>query len=147
MMGNQGLKKSVRDIMTPEPACVTPNSDLRTVAELMRDHNCGEIPVVETQQSQKLIGVITDRDIACRAVAEAKDPLKTQVRECMSSPAQAVYAETDIEECCLKMEQLQVRRLPVVDDEGRCRGIVAQADIARNLDTSKTARVVKSISR
>jgi CBS domain-containing protein len=136
----------VRDIMTQDPACCTPETDLQAVARMMVDNDCGEIPVVHGKDKRP-IGVITDRDIACRTVAQGKNPLNMKARECMSSPVLTVTPQMSIEDCCKLMEEKQLRRVPVVDDQGRCCGIVAQADIARQAPQKQTAEVVKDISK
>jgi CBS domain-containing protein len=135
----------VREIMTENPACCAPDSSIIEAARIMAERDCGEVPVVD--QNRKLSGVITDRDIACRAVAQGKDPQRTRVREVMSSPVVTVTPEASLEECCKTMEQNQVRRVPVVDRSGACCGIVSQADIARNAPEDATAEVVKDISQ
>jgi CBS domain-containing protein len=136
----------VRDVMTDNPACCTPDTPLPEVARLMVQHDCGEIPVVDSRQSGKLAGVVTDRDITCRTVAQGKNPLEMTARDCMSSPVVTVAPETDIGDCCHVMEENQVRRVPVVDASGRCCGIVSQADIARSAPEHEAAEVVKEIS-
>jgi CBS domain-containing protein len=123
--------KTVQDIMTQEPACGTPESDLSEVAQLMVQHDCGAVPIVENYEARKLVGIITDRDITCRAVARGQEPRTTRVRECMSTDVITVRPETSLEECCTRMEAYKVRRLPVVDQDGRLCGMVAQADIAK----------------
>ncbi|MBI3312961.1 MAG: CBS domain-containing protein [Candidatus Omnitrophica bacterium] len=137
----------VEDIMTDDPSCCTPDTTLLKVAKMMSDMDCGEIPVVDNQISLKPVGVITDRDIVCRAVAEGKNPLDMTVRECMSSPCIAVTPDTSLEECCGILEKNQIRRVPVVDEQGSCCGIVAQADIARKASEEQVAEVVKEVSR
>ncbi len=137
----------VKDVMTEDPACCVPDSSIQEAARMMKDCDCGEIPVCESAQSKRIVGVVTDRDIACRAVAESKDPKATKVREVMSSPVITVSPETELDECCRIMEQNQVRRLPVVDRSGRCCGIIAQADIARSAPEHETAEVVRDVSR
>lgn len=137
----------VSDIMTQNPACCTPDTPLPDVARLMKDRDCGEIPVVESTGSTRLAGVITDRDIAMRAVAEGMNPQNVKVEECMTRNPASVKPDTDLEECIHLMEQKQVRRMPVVEGDGSCCGIVAQADIARKSDEHETAEVVKEVSR
>lgn len=137
----------VKNIMTPNPACCTSDTNLQEVARLMVEHDCGESPVVESKQSMKLVGVITDRDITCRAVAEGKNPLELTAGDCMSSPCVTVTPEMSVEDCCKVMEENQVRRVPVVDENGDCCGIVAQADIAQHASTQETAKVVKRVSQ
>ena len=136
----------VKDIMTQTPACCTSDTNLQEVAKLMVEHDCGESPVVESKQSMKLVGVITDRDITCRTVAEGKNPLEMTAGDCMSSPCIIVTPEMSLEDCCKVMEENQVRRVPVVDESGNCCGIVAQADIAQHASKQETAGVVKRVS-
>ena len=137
----------VKDIMTREPACCTPDTNLQEVARLMVECDCGEIPVVENRQSMKPVGVVTDRDICCRTVAEGKNPLELTAGDCMSSPCVTVTSEMGVEDCCRVMEENQIRRVPVVDERGACCGIVAQADIAQRASERETAEVVKEVSR
>ena len=137
----------VKEIMTEEPICCTPDTSIAEAARLMAEFDCGEIPVVESENSDHLIGVITDRDICCRAVAEEMDSIMTTVRECMSSPVVIVSGETDIEDLRRLMEEKQIRRVPVVDTAGDCQGIVTQADLARETSDVETGEVVREISK
>src|SRR4030095_3784728 len=137
----------VKDIMTKNPACCTPDTNLQEVARLMVERDCGESPVVQSKESMKLVGVITDRDITCRTVAEGKNPLELTAGDCMSSPCVTVTSEMSVEDCCQVMEENQVRRVPVVDENGVCCGIVAQADIAQHASKEETAKVVKRVSQ
>lgn len=132
-----------RDVMTPEPACCSPSDSVKDAAALMVDNNCGEIPVVD--KSGRLVGVVTDRDITCRCVAEGKSA-DTPVEEVMSSSLVTVMPDASIDECCKKMEDNQVRRLPVVDDQGKCCGIVSQADIALHAGKEATGDLVREVS-
>jgi CBS domain-containing protein len=134
----------IQDIMTADPACCAPETNLREVARLMVDHDCGEIPVT---RDGKPIGVVTDRDIAARAVAVGRNPLELTARDCMSSPVITVTPSTDVKDCCDTMEQHQIRRVPVVDSNGVCCGMVSQADIAKHASARKTAEVVKQVSQ
>ena len=136
----------VRDIMTPDPACCTPDTPLPDVARQMVDHDCGEIPVVDPS-TKAPIGVVTDRDITCRAVAENRNPLELRAKDCMSTPVVTVTPQTEVDDCCRTMEENQVRRVPVVDERGACCGMVSQADIARLAPERETAAVVKDVSR
>lgn len=135
----------VREIMTENPACCSPESSLQNAAKLMADRDCGEIPVVDDQK--RPVGVITDRDICCRAVAIGLDPEQTKVNEIMSSPVVTVGPDDDINQCCQLMDDNQIRRVPVIDDSGACCGIVAQADIARKLDEPEVGHIVHDISQ
>lgn len=135
----------VRDVMTENPACCGPDMSLQDVAKMMVDCDCGEIPVVDAQR--RPVGVVTDRDICIRAVAEGRDIRQTTAREVMSQPVITVSPESSLEECRQKMEANQIRRVPVVDDSGACCGIVAQADVARNSAEEKTGDLVRDVSR
>lgn len=137
----------VRDIMTKNPACCTRDTNLKEVAMLMVEHDCGETPVVDSKKSMKLVGVITDRDITIRTVAKGKNPLELTAGDCMSSPCVTVRPDVSVEECCTVMEDNKVRRVPVVDEKGICCGIVAQADIAQHATKQETAGVVKGVSQ
>jgi len=136
----------VREIMTQSPACCGPDTNLQDVARMMVDHDCGEIPVIHGRD-RRPIGVITDRDITCRAVANGKNPLQMKARDCMSSPVLTVTPQMPLEDCCRLMEEKQLRRIPVVDDQGACCGIVAQADIILKAPDRQSAEVLRDISR
>lgn len=137
----------VKDIMTRDLACCTPDTNLQEVARLMVECDCGGIPVVQNRQSMKPVGVVTDRDICIRTVAEGKNPLEMTAGDCMSGPSITVTPETSLEDCCQVMEKNQIRRVPVVDERGACCGIVAQADIAKHAPKQDTAEVVREVSR
>jgi CBS domain-containing protein len=139
--------KKASDIMTKEPASCTPETDLQTVARMMVDHDCGEIPVVESEDSMKPVGVVTDRDITCRLVAEGKNPLHFKAKDAMSSPCITVRQDTSLEECLKVMQDQRIRRVPVIDENGNLCGIVAQADIALKTPSRNTADVVKQVSK
>lgn len=134
----------VREIMTEEPQCCAENASLQEAAQLMRDWDCGEIPVVD--QQGRPVGVITDRDICCRAVAENR-PISTQVQEIMSSPAITVRQDDNVTRCIELMDENKIRRVPVVDSDGICCGMVSQADLARELSESQVGHVVHDISQ
>jgi len=134
----------VRDVMTQNPVCCNPDTNLRDVATLMLRHDCGEIPVVD-KLTNTPVGVITDRDITCRCVAMGENPEQVVAADCMSKPVVTVTPDTSVDVCCAAMEKNQIRRVPVVDETGCC-GMVSQADIARKTSERKTAEVVKKIS-
>jgi CBS domain-containing protein len=136
-----------KDIRAIRPVCCTPNTNLQEVARLMVEHDCGEIPVVESPQLLRPVGVVTDRDITCRAVAWGKNPLEMTAGQCMSTPCLTVTPETTLEQCCRLMEQNQVRRLPVIDESGWVCGMVAQADIALRASRPQAAEVVQQVSQ
>lgn len=136
----------VRSVMTPDPACCTGRSSLQSVASMMLDNDCGEIPVVDDQETRRPIGVITDRDIATRTVARGINPLEALAGDHMSTPCITVRPGDSLSQCCDTMEQHQIRRVLVVDDDGRLCGIVALADVAKNAAREATGEVVKEVS-
>jgi CBS domain-containing protein len=138
----------VSDIMTPNPACCTPDSTAREAAALMLDNDCGSIPIVESLSSNRLVGMITDRDLAVRGFAAGKGP-DTRVRELMSESPITSAPEDEVEIVREVMIARQVRRVPVVDNNGTVVGIVAQADIALEegaASDQEVGRVVEAIS-
>jgi len=137
---------NVQDVMTRDPACCTPDTDLRQVATLMVQQNCGAIPIVDSFDGKRLVGIVTDRDIVCRTIALGKDPMDLTARDCMTSSVATVTPNDSLETCCNTMEAKDVRRVPVVDGNGCCCGIVSQADVARAAEASQTAEVVRDIS-
>ena len=139
----------VRDIMTEKPTTCTPDANLRQIAQLMVEHDCGVIPVVPERGSLQVIGVITDRDIVCRAVTHSnhKNVADVKAREVMSHPVVSIRADADLFECCTLMESSLVRRLPVVDANGNCCGIVTQADVAYRGFEHKASEVLRNLSR
>ena len=136
----------VKDVMTTDPACCISETALQEVAQMMVDYDCGEIPVVESKETKRPIGVITDRDIVCRTVAKGLNPLDLTVAECMTTPCVTVTPEMSVGQCAGLMEDKKIRRVPVVDADGSCCGIVALADIALKGKTGMTAEVVKEVS-
>src|SRR5207244_13213441 len=122
------MTKQARDIMTPDPACCSANTTLDQVAKMMVQNNCGEIPIVDT--ANQPVGVVTDRDIVCRVVAEGKNPAGHTAASAMTKRVVTVSADASLEDVICAMTDHQIRRVLVVDDGGCCAGIIAQADIA-----------------
>lgn len=137
----------VQDVMTRDPACVTPAATIREAARLMKTEDTGIIPVVEGEGEKKLVGVVTDRDIAIRVIAEGKGS-DTRVSEVMSSTRIATCAPGDtVDRAMQAMASEQVRRIPIVDERGSLVGIVAQADIVRKSANDGAAeRTIERIS-
>lgn len=136
----------VRDIMSKDVAVCTPDTSLPEVARLMVEKDCGCIPVVDSRETAKPRGVVTDRDICSRVVAEGQNSAEMTARDCMSTPCVTVTPETTVDDCCRTLEDNRIRRAVVVDDSGRCCGMVAQADIARKADEREIARLVEKVS-
>lgn len=134
----------LNSVMTANPACCTRNTPLRQVAQMMIDHDCGLIPVVD--DGNKPLGVVTDRDIATRIVAGDQDAGRATAGDAMTTPCKSVTSATGLHECLSLMEADQVRRVPVVDAAGALVGIVSIADIALAGKDDATVKVVKSVS-
>src|SRR6185436_15955627 len=122
------MSKLARDVMTVNPALCTPDTSLDRVARLMVQHDCGEIPVVDA--AEQVVGVVTDRDIVCRVVAEGKNPMAYPAEICMSELVVTMPMDAPLPEVLATMEKHQIRRVPVVDDLGHCVGMISQADLA-----------------
>ena len=136
----------IQDVMTRDPSCVTPDTPAREAARLMKDEDIGIVPVVDGDGRQ-LVGVVTDRDIALRVVAEGRES-DTRVRDVMSRDTLATCRpDGDLNEVMDLMAQEQVRRVPIVDDRGSLVGIVSQADVVRASNDGKAERTVEEISR
>jgi len=138
------MAKNVSELMTSNPKSVGSDAFVADAAKLMRDEDVGLVPIV---QGERLIGTITDRDIAVRVVAEGKESQSTKVKEIASTDLVTVDPHQDLDEALRLMARHQVRRLPVVEEDGRLVGIVAQADVARNADDSQTGELVEEISK
>jgi CBS domain-containing protein len=138
------MARTVGDGMTSNPCSIDADKPVSYAAKMMRDEDVGAAPVVE---GDKLIGMLTDRDITIRVVAEGKDPESTMVRDVASTRTITIDRDQDLDEARRLMAEHQLRRLPVVDDDGKLLGVVAQADIARESDAAETGRTVEEISR
>jgi CBS domain-containing protein len=139
------MAKLAQDVMTTNPACCKPETPLEQVARLMVQHDCGEIPVIDT--AEQPIGVVTDRDIVCRVVAEGKNPMAYTAEICMSQPAVTVPMTATLDDVLSTMEKHQIRRVPVVDKRGCFAGIISQADIAWTGKEHDVAEFVREVSR
>jgi len=142
----------VKELMTKNPACVTPEQTVQDAARAMEQADCGLLPVVESSNGGRLIGVVTDRDIALRAVAAGKGP-SARVADVMSANPRCCKPDDDVELVQRVMAEMKVRRVPVVDNDGHGVGIVSQADLAlaadqrREISDQDVAHVVESVSK
>ena len=136
----------ISDVMTKNPAHCFDTTTLVDVAKMMAECDCGSIPVVDGPDTKKPIGTITDRDITIRTVAHNKNPLTMIAGEVMTTGPVTVREDASFKEALEAMESAQIRRILVVDKDGACCGIVAQADIALNADEHETAVLVKDVS-
>src|SRR4029077_7749316 len=143
--GGTYMAKLARDVMTPNPAVCSPATTLDEVAALMVHNNCGEIPIVDA--TSQFVGVVTDRDIVSRGVAEGKNPSAYTAESCMSTPVVTVPADAQLEDVISTMEGHQIRRVLVVDDSGCCAGIISQADIAAVARPRVVGELLSEVSR
>lgn len=140
--------KKCAEIMTREVECCLPTTSIDEVAKQMKAKNIGPIVVVDALQTKKLVGIITDRDLAIKVLAEGRDPKNTKVEDVMTRNVQTCTSEDGVEQALNLMEKSQVRRLPIVNDTKRVEGIITQADIANRLkDQGKTAELVEAVSK
>ncbi len=140
--------KKCNEVMTKNPVCCLPNDLVTKAAGLMKSERVGSIPVFENEQTKKLIGIVTDRDLALRIIAEGLDANSTKVETVMTRKVVTCGAGDDLQKALDAMSTNQLRRIPIVDDDNKIVGIIAQADVAMNSNHPKrTAAMVKEISR
>jgi CBS domain-containing protein len=133
------------ELMTPSPTCCQPGHTIVEVAEIMKREDVGLVPVID--ESSKLIGLLTDRDIVMKVVADGRDPRGTAVSEVMTTETASCLEQDSVETVMQRMASHQVRRIPIVDSAGTIVGIVAQADVATRLaNPRETGEVVQAIS-
>ena len=140
--------KKCNEVMTKNPVCCLPDDSAEKAAELMKSGNIGSIPVIENAQTQKLVGIVTDRDLALKIVSEGRDAKSTKVEAVMTRKVVTCLADDDVQTALDAMAEHQLRRIPVVDNANKVVGIIAQADVATRVDQpEKTAEMVKEISQ
>ena len=137
------MGKKVRDVMTQNPTYVSPTQPVAEAARIMRDEDVGSLPIVE---GNRVTGILTDRDIVVRGLAEGREASQLRVQDVASREVQTVEAEESLDEALRVMASHQVRRVPVVED-GRLVGVLAQADVAEHAKEKQTGEVVHEISR
>ena len=136
-----------RDVMTKDPVFCEPGDSITKVARIMKQEDVGSVPVVESKESRKLLGIITDRDIVVKIVAEGLAPDAPTVTEAMTPNPASCREDDDVEYAVKLMKERQVRRMPIADAAGRLVGIIAQADVATRVNKdSKTGELVEAIS-
>lgn len=137
-----------QDVMTQNPVCCVGSDSANKAAQLMSIENVGSIPVVDSEQNKKLIGIITDRDLALKIVAENRNPRDTHLEDIMTRDVITCGPTDDLNQTIEAMSQHQIRRIPVVGARGEIVGIIAQADVAlQNNNEEKTAQLVEEISK
>jgi len=140
--------KTCESMMTKDPICCLPTDTVVKAAQLMKRENIGSIPVIENELTRKLVGIVTDRDLALKVVAQGKDAKSTQVESVMTNTLVTCLAEDEIQMALDAMSEHQLRRIPIVNNENKILGIIAQADVATRVNKpEKTAEMVKDISQ
>jgi CBS domain-containing protein len=135
------------DVMTREPVCCEPADSIVRAAQLMKSEDVGAVPVVESRSSRKLVGIVTDRDIVVRVVAEGRTVENATVRDAMTNNQVTCREDDDVTQAVARMAERKVRRILVVDGTGTLRGIISQADIATRVHRDETTgELVEAIS-
>jgi CBS domain-containing protein len=140
--------RKCNEVMTNNPVCCLPNDMVTKAAKLMKSEHVGSIPIIENEQTKKLVGIVTDRDLTLKIVAEGLDAKSTKVEVVMTRKVVTCRAEDDLQRALDAMAENQLRRIPVVDNDNKILGIIAQADVATRVNQpEKTAAMVKEISQ
>ena len=140
--------KHCNEVMTKNPVCCLPDDTVAKVAQVVQSENIGSIPVIENEQTQKLVGIVTDRDLALKIVAKGHDAKSTKVEAVMTRQIVTCQAGDDLQKALDAMAEHQLRRIPIVDNDNKIVGIIAQADVATRVNQpEKTAAMVKEISQ
>lgn len=136
-----------REAMTENPVCCLPNDLVSVAARVMRREGVGAVPVINDEQQKQLIGIVTDRDLAIKVVAESRDPNHAMVQDVMASTIVVCREREDLSSAIKAMEEHQIRQVPVIDDDGRIVGIISQADVAtRWHEPLQAAEMLEEIS-
>ena len=138
----------IKHVMTKDPTCCVPSDTAQRAAKIMRDEDSGVVPIIENEQSRKVIGIVTDRDLCMNVVAEGRDPRATQVHEAMTTTVVSCSPQDSVDKATELMRENQIRRISVVDEQHRLVGIVAMADIVgrANVRTTETHETLKIVS-
>ena len=135
------------DVMTREPACCEAGDPVSRVAEIMKTRDVGSVPVVDSMQGRTLVGIVTDRDLVVRVLAGGNSVERATVREAMTPDPVHCRENDDVQQAVKLMSERQVRRMPIVDAQGRLAGIIAQADVATRVNRDETTgELVEAIS-
>jgi CBS domain-containing protein len=136
-----------KDVMTKNPVCCEPGDAVSRVAEVMKREDVGSVPVVESQKSKHLMGIVTDRDIVVKVVADGRAVDRATVQDAMTANPSCCREDDDVERAMAAMKDRQVRRMPIVDSDGRLTGIISQADVATRVHKdAETGDLVEAIS-
>ena len=138
----------IKYVMTKDPTSCVPSDTAQCAAKIMRDEDTGVVPIIENEQSRKVVGIVTDRDLCMNIVAEGRDPRTTQVHESMTTTVVGCSPQDSVDKATELMRENQIRRIPVIDDQHQLVGIVAMADIVGRADlrTAATHETLKTVS-
>lgn len=138
----------IKNVMTKDPRCCVASDTAQRVAIIMRDEKAGVVPVIENEQSRKLLGIVTDRDLCMNIVAEGRDARTVQVHECMTTAVVSALPQDALEKATELMRENQIRRIPVIDEQRRLVGIVSLADVVEraSVKTVETHETLKTVS-
>jgi CBS domain-containing protein len=138
----------IKHVMTKDPACCVPSDTAQRAASLMRDQDAGVVPVIENEQSRKVVGVVTDRDLCMNVVAEGRDPRTTQIHECMTAVVVSASPQDSVDKATELMRENVIRRVLVIDERHRVAGIVSMADLVgrSNVKTTEAHETLKTVS-
>lgn len=140
--------KKCSEVMTKNPSCCLPTDTVAKAAQQMKKEKVGSIPVIENEKTKKLIGIVTDRDLALQVIADGRDAKTTKVSDVMTQDVVTCGVDDDVQNAVDAMSDKQLRRIPVVDNEHMIVGIISQADVATRVDEpQETAKMVKEISQ
>jgi CBS domain-containing protein len=136
------------EVMTDNPVCCLPNDSVGQAARVMRREHIGPVPVVSDERTKEIIGIVTDRDLAIKVVAESRDPNRTTVGDVMTHTIVVCREDDDLTSAIAAMEEYQIRRIPVIDHGGHLVGIISRADVAPRVHQPKTpAAMIEEVSR
>jgi CBS domain-containing protein len=133
--------------MTADPSCCVPGDSVAIAAQIMKREDVGPVLVVSDHSEKRLVGIVTDRDLVIKVLADGRSPHDARVDQAMSANPVACQEDDDVNEAMRKMSTHQVRRIPVVDDNHRLVGIIAQADLALHVDEEDVGELVEDISQ
>jgi CBS domain-containing protein len=138
----------VREIMTKDPDCCLPGDSAQKAAKIMKQVDVGVVPVIASGLDQKVVGIVTDRDLCLNVIAEGRDPARVTVEACMTGKVVSCRPNDDVQRAAHLMQENQIRRIPVVDDDGTIIGIVSLADIAQGeaVEPARTGETLKEVS-
>lgn len=140
--------RACSDVMTKNPTCCTADDPVTRAAEIMKTENVGAVPVVDSEANKKLIGIVTDRDLVLKVVADNKSYSSTKVQEVMTSNPVTCFPDDKVQDVIDRMGQHQIRRIPVVDPSQRIAGIISLGDVAVRVDQPKqTAEALEELSQ